>query len=302
MSSLYFFNNFTWMKKYKAIGDLLKDYRKINNISQADFAGNVDVDIRTIQRWEKGVTLIKPEKEDDIVNETLLPYQLIRNLNANIPIQTFYDFSLGKYSLTELTNPLPDSSWFKTYLENTTHRIRNIDYDTDIQYIVKYMQYFKTVTKSIAKVIEESIKILPEMNLIITDESGYYSGHSFVFPINEDTYEKLKRKEMKEDELNVSNLVNYKSQEKPIFYGFDVSANCNDNIFYIINQLFRFIRDLPQQNYLYCSIPYRYDNHDLLIQFGLKKIWDDEDIETEQGLLIDSRFYEGNFKDFLIKK
>jgi len=289
------------MKKYHSIGELLKDYRKITNISQADFANNIDVDIRTIQRWENGVTLIKPEKEDDIVNETLLPYQLIRNLNANIPIHTYYDFSLGKYSLAELTNSLPDSSWFKTYLENTTHRIRNINFEKDIAYITKYMQHFKTVSKSIALVIEESIKILPEMNLIITDESGYYSGHSFVFPINEETYKKLKSKEMDEEELNISNLVNYKSQERPIFYGFDITANCNDNIFYLINQLFRFIRDIPQQNYLYCGTPYRYDNHDLLIQFGLDKIWDEEDVISEQGLIIDSRFYEGNFKEFLFK-
>ena len=289
------------MKKYHSIGELLKDYRKITNISQADFANNIDVDIRTIQRWENGVTLIKPEKEDDIVNETLLPYQLIRNLNANIPIHTYYDFSLRKYSLAELTNSLPDSSWFKTYLENTTHRIRNINFEKEIEYITKYMQHFKTVSKSIALVIEESIKILPEMNLIITDESGYYSGHSFVFPINEETYKKLKSKEMDEEELNISNLVNYKSQERPIFYGFDITANCNDNIFYLINQLFRFIRDIPQQNYLYCGTPYRYDNHDLLIQFGLDKIWDEEDVISEQGLIIDSRFYEGNFEEFLFK-
>ena len=288
------------MKKYNSFGDLLIDYREVNQVSQADFAVKVNVDTRTVQRWEKNVTLVKSEKEAEIVNETLLPYQLIRNLNASIPIQTYFDFSLGKYSLTELSNALPDSSWFKSYMESTTHRIRIIDFDTDIQYITKYMQYFKTVSKSISKVIEESIKILPEMNLIITDESGYYSGHSFVFPIDQKTYLKLKSKELNEKDLKIDNLVNYKTQERPIFYGFDVTANCNDNIFYIVNHLFRFLRDMPQHNYLYCGTPYRYDNHELLIQFGLEKIWDELDRKTEQGLIMDSRFYEGNFKSFLM--
>ena len=82
------------MKKYSTIGELLIDYRKINQQSQADFAASLNVDIRTVQRWENGSTLIKPDKEEDIVNETLLPYQLVRNLNANVPISTYYDFSL----------------------------------------------------------------------------------------------------------------------------------------------------------------------------------------------------------------
>ena len=88
------------MKKYNSIGELLADFRKLNKISQAEFASRLNVDIRTVQRWENGTTLIKSEKEDEIVKETILPYQLVRNLNAVVPIPTFYDFSLRKYSLS----------------------------------------------------------------------------------------------------------------------------------------------------------------------------------------------------------
>ena len=87
------------MKKYNSLGQLFIDYRAFNNMSQADFANLVEVDVRTVQRWEKDVTLIKSEKEEDIVMETLLPYQMIRNLNATISIPTYYDFKLRKYSL-----------------------------------------------------------------------------------------------------------------------------------------------------------------------------------------------------------
>ena len=72
------------MKKYNSIGELLVDYRKIKQSSQAEFAARLNVDIRTVQRWENGSTLIKPDKEEDIVMETLLPYQLLRNLNARL--------------------------------------------------------------------------------------------------------------------------------------------------------------------------------------------------------------------------
>ena len=92
------------MKKYNSIGELLVDYRIFRNISQSDFASKIDVDISTIPRWERTETLVKQEKEEDIVNVTLFPYQLIRNLNALKPIPTYYDFRINKYAITKKWN------------------------------------------------------------------------------------------------------------------------------------------------------------------------------------------------------
>ena len=287
------------MKKYTSLGELLTDYRKIKNISQADLAVNLNVDTRTVQRWEKNITLVKADKEDILVQETLLPHQLIRNLNASNPIATSYDFSIRKYSLTKLSNTLPEASWFKTQMEIETKRIRTIDYDKDIDYIVKHMQFHKPVSKNIANVIRESIKLLPELNLIIEDDSGYYSGHFLMFPINLNTYEELKEKKIAENELNIDCLINYKTQSKPIFFGFDFTADCNDDIFYLLNQVLRFLRDIPNQNYLFCSIPLRHDNFELNKQVGLRIIWEGQKGKNKYGLEIAPRFQEGNFNEFL---
>jgi len=287
------------MKKYTSLGELLTDYRKIKNISQADLAVNLNVDTRTVQRWEKNITLVKADKEDILVQETLLPHQLIRNLNASNPIATSYDFSIRKYSLTKLSNTLPEASWFKTQMEIETKRIRTIDYDKDIDYIVKHMQFHKPVSKNIANVIRESIKLLPELNLIIEDDSGYYSGHFLMFPINLNTYEELKEKKIAENELNIDCLINYKTQSKPIFFGFDFTADCNDDIFYLLNQVLRFLRDIPNQNYLFCSIPLRHDNFELNKQAGLRIIWEGQKGKNKYGLEIAPRFQEGNFNEFL---
>lgn len=287
------------MKKYTSFGELLIDYRRINKISQADFAANVNVDTRTVHRWEKNITLVKQDKEDALVQETLLPHQLIRNLNASNPIATFYDFSIRKYSLTKLSNTLPEASWFKAQMEIPTKRIRTIDYDKDIDYIVKHMQFHKPISKNIANVIRESIKLLPELNLIIEDDYGYYSGHNLVFPIKQNTYEGLKEKKISDNELNIDCLTNYKTQSKPILFVFDFTADCNDNIFYLINQILRFLRDIPNQNYLFCSITLRHDNFELNKQAGLKIIWEGKKGKNKYGLEIAPRFQEGNLKDFL---
>jgi len=287
------------MRKYKNIGELLVDFRKINSMSQSDFASILDVDTRTIQRWENGTTLIKAEKEEEIVMATLLPYQLIRNLNASIPIQTYYDFSLRKYSLNKLNNKLPIASWFKANLDKATGRIRLLDHEADIDYLERYMQFHKKISRNLSEVIRESARLLPEMNLIITDDSGYYSGHSLIFPIKRETYDRLRSREMRESELTVEDLVHPDRMKRPIYYGFDITADCNDNIFYITGQLLRVTRGRPDQDYLYCATPFRSDNFELNKEMGLSIIWEGEKGINKYGLEMAPRFQEGNFKDFV---
>ena len=65
------------MKKYSSIGELLIDYRTLNNISQIELASKFDLDVRTIQRWEKNITLLKADKEEEMVDITFIPYQVI---------------------------------------------------------------------------------------------------------------------------------------------------------------------------------------------------------------------------------
>ena len=288
------------MRKYNDIGELLVDFRKINSISQSDFAALLDVDVRTIQRWENGSTLIKPEKEEDIVKATLLPYQLIRNLNATVPIPTCYDFSLRKYGLNKLNSELPGASWYKSRLEIATQRIRTLDHETDIDYLEKYMQFHKRISRNLSEVIKESARRLPDMNLIITDASGYYSGHSLIFPISEEAYRRLRSKQMKESELTLNDL-DKKNQEgsRRIYYGFDITADCNDNMFFLVGQLMRTLRDKPDHDYLYCATPLRSDNFEVNKEMGLKVIWEGEKGTNQFGLEVAPRFQEGNFKDFL---
>ena len=287
------------MKKYYSFGELLVDYRIYSGLSQAEFASKIDVDIRTVQRWESDQTLVKSEKEEAIIDVTLFPYQLIRNLNASIPIPTYYDFRINKYALTELNEELPKAAWFKQQLENSTDRIRAFDYESDYDYIAKYMEFHKELPNNIKEVIHESAKIIPDMNLIITDDSGYYSGHSLIFPINIKTYNNLKSKKILENEITADDLVNYRTQDLIILYGFDLTADSNDNMFYIVNHLLRFLRDLPNQNYLYCSTALRYDSYKLVDKLGLKIVWEEEKEKNNLGLESSRRFQEGDFREFL---
>ncbi|MCF6298001.1 MAG: helix-turn-helix domain-containing protein [Flavobacteriaceae bacterium] len=288
------------MKKYTSLGELLLEYREIDNISQADFAASLNVDIRTVQRWENNQTLIKPEKEEEIVKETLLPYQLVRNLNATIPIPTYYDFRIRKYSLTSLDNNLPEASWLIENIQDRTKRIVTIMDESDIEMILRDIQLHNYTPNPINKrLIREVIKLLPELNFIILDDNDYYAGHSLIFPIKESVYQKLKNKEISEEDIQISDLVDYKIQEKPVFYNYDMTADSNDNVFYLAHHYFNFFLALQETDYTYCSFSIRHDSIKLNKQLGLKMVWEDIEAQKKRGLDTPPRFYVGDFKEYL---
>ena len=287
------------MKKYNSLGKLLVDYRSFNDISQPKFAFNVNVDIRTVQRWERNISLIKPEKEEEVVLKTLLPYQLVRNLNATVPIPTYYDFRIRKYSLNEFSKKLPDTTCIKRYIDIETKRIRPIDYDYDIKHIVRFLDSHHNDSHfTDNELIKKAIRLLPELNFVITDDSGYYAGHCLIFPIKESTYLKLRNKTLKKKEIRKSDLVNSNEGERAIFFNYDITADCNDNIFYIIATLLRFFRDYKGE-YLFCAYTERIDTLKLASEFGMKVVWEDIERQKELGLEVPPRFTEGSYKEYL---
>lgn len=288
------------MKKYHSIGELFKDYRDYNYLSQADFANNIDVDLRTVQRWEKDLTLIKSGKVEDIILETLMPYQLVLNLNASIPIPTFYDLNTRKYSLTERTNELPNASWFKEKIEITANNLRLIDFDFDIKHIEHFIVSQKKDESYVNNdLIKEAIRILPELNFVLIGESGYYAGHCLVLPLKNDTYKRLRNRELTSKDLRASDLGNYNLLERPIFYIYSITADCNDSLFYVMTEFLRFFRDIENRNYVLATYTERDDSSILQLQLGMVVIWEDKTLQKELGLEFPPRFIEGDFNQFL---
>ncbi|WP_223032693.1 helix-turn-helix domain-containing protein [Hanstruepera marina] len=288
------------MKKYNSVGELFMDYRTFNGLSQADFAASLHVDLRTIQRWEKDITLIKPEKEEDIVLATLMPYQLIRNLNAAVPIPTYYNFKTRKYSLSQQSNSFPKVDWYLDQIDITSDRLRTIDLDLDFKHLEQFIDSQKRDENYVNKeLIREAVRLLPELNYVFIGKSGYYAGHCIVLPISPNTHIKLRNKEISNRDLRAHHLVNYKSLGQPIFYRFDITGDCNDTVFYIMSKFFRFFRDIENKNYLMCGYTERDDNYNINQQIGLRVIWEDKDLQNRLHLDYPPRFFEGDFNKYL---
>lgn len=286
------------MKQYFSIGGLLVDYRNDRDQSQLDLASLINVDIRTVQRWEKDITLIHPEKEKELAEATLLPYQLLRNLNAAIPIPTYYDFRIRKYSLTELNNELPDAQWLKDRVKELSDRIRTIDIQTDLSVLRKDLLLQKNNTELIPRnVLSRAIELLPEVNLIIMDDFGNYSGHCIVLPLSQDAYNRLRSREILDTEITIADLINHKTTEHPIFFNYDITADCNDNVYYLAHEYLSFFKNLPT-SYEFCSYTMRYDSYLINEQLGLDLIWKNPVQTDGLGLEYHPRFYSGNFQKY----
>lgn len=281
------------MKKYYSLGELLKEYRRMNHLSQSDLAIKMNADIRTVQRWEKNETIIKEEKVAELVEETLLPFQLIRNLNANDPIPTYFDFKTQKYSLSELAIDLPNASWYKLKMNAKTDRLRAIDLDYDFEFLMNAMQISEAYHKSMKALLKEALFHLPEGNMLITDELGFYAGFSLVLPISEKAYLDVKSQKIKPDELNETHIVDPSFQEKCIYLSFQLTADSNDNIQYLVGALLVFFDKINEKDYLYCMIENRKDSYHLPEQLGLTEIWNNVSENDFQS------FFEGDFKAFL---
>ncbi|MBU2950423.1 hypothetical protein KO493_06925 [Tamlana agarivorans] len=288
------------MKRYYSIGELFSDYRDFNDLSQTDFAASIKVDLRTIQRWEKNLTLVKSEKEEDIVLATLMPYQLIHNLNATIPIPTFYSFKTRKYSLSEQNNELPSLSWYKDQINLTTQNIRTIDCDLDLKHIDNFLDsQRKDDTYVNNDLIKEAVRLLPELNFVFAGKTGYYAGHCIVLPLKAETYEKLRNREITNKNLRATDLIVPNHVERPIYYRYDITGDCNETIFYVMAQFFRYFRDLDNKNYILGGYTERDDNYNLNLQIGLKNVWEDKALQEQLNLDFPPRFIEGDFNHFL---
>ena len=288
------------MKKYSSIGELLIDYRTLTNTSQVELASQFDVDIRTIQRWEKNLTLLKPDKEEAMVDVTFIPYQVIRNLNAPVSIPTFYDFELRKYSLSTIANELPDADWMKSKMDYATDRLRTIGHDSDVHDIIRCTRVHKHISKSIRKeLILKAVELLPELNAILFDGSGYYAGHMVFFPISQTCYRKIRNRSMNEEELSELDFIEYRKVDNPVFYAYDVGTDCNENMFYIAGSVMRFFKELQNKNYLYASYTSRDDTYTLNKNIGTSLVWEDKIKQKEVKSKAPPRLYEGNFEKFL---
>jgi len=273
----------------------------VKNLSQFDMAILLEVDKRTIIRWENGESWLKQEKEKFFVEKTKIPIQVVRNLNSHIPISIYYDFSKRIYSLSGLSTKVINAPWYKSGIEADTNRIHFISNDSEIEFVTDIQVMSKNSRPLKPELIKAAAKTLPELNLVLHDQAGLFAGHLTVLPLKHASYLKLKNKEMAEGDLQVDDLNSDLTITPLVFYYYSIYADSIDNTFYIQNRLLAYFREKKYKDYLLAGITYnnREIKIELLREMGLKVLWERPVYEGANERM---SFLEGNLDMFLFGK
>ena len=287
------------MKKYNNLGELLTDYRKHYKLSQPQLAAMLDVDGKTVGRWERLTSMVKPDKEKELVEKLFIPYQVIRNLNSDHPLAVYYDLKTRNYSLTGVMTKLTGASWYKSDFPPEDERIHLLSKDTDVDFVNDIQEIRKNEKLIYAELIKMSARLLPDLNLVLHDQSGFYAGHLIVLPLKYSIYEKIRNREIRNNQLSAADLSGSFTEKPLIFYFYSIYSDSVDNSYYLVNRMLSYFKEKKFREYLFTGITYRKFQVDILQEMGLKVIWQNE---PEHGQEIGATLLEGNFDMFLFGK
>ncbi|WP_167606313.1 helix-turn-helix domain-containing protein [Maribellus sediminis] len=284
------------MKKYHTLGEFLVDYRKHRGLTQIDFSAMIDVDVRTVIRWEKNESLIKAEKEKLLIENMGFPHQVIRNLNTEQPIPVYFDFKRWMYSLTLLSSMVRHSKDFIAEEEYHTTRIETIADDKDFEFISYIQKNQKNCSPIPLDVLKTAARLLPGLNLVIREQSGYHGGHVSIFPLKYEVYEKIRDQKMTENELTVSDLARFKDENPEVFYFYSIYSNSLDNSYYLINRMLSYFKKQAPEDYIFAGITFQKLKVQRFREMNMQIIWE-KTLDAHPDLK--ATFISGNFNEFL---
>ncbi len=286
------------MKKYSTLGEFLTEYRAYHRISQLDLAAKLDVDVRTVIRWEKNESLVKQEKEKEFVKKLGIPHQVIRNLNSENPIAIYFDFFRRVYSFSRLSQKVSSNSEFIMNPLIDTDRIRLISKEKEVEFITYVQQLSKNNQPLRPQLVMEAARILPELNLVLYSHSGFCAGHVTILPVKYSSYLKIRNQEMTEGNLNSSDLTFDLNNSPQVFYYYSIYAESIENAYFLINRIIEHFKKNKYKDYIFAGISYRRTKIDFLQEVGLNVVWEKQLEEGTENL---ATFMEGNLDNFIFK-
>lgn len=187
---------------FENIGNLLRSYRDIKNLSQLEFADLLQVSLKTIERWENCNNVIKERNIHDIADFTGIPIFVLILLNNSYPI--YYNIITRKYYVTqdEIKMKEPSLIKYEEIKKDFHYKIHEINTTTQVEDIIKYDHEIYPTSNSMKKdTVIKAASLLPELNFTLHDKWGHYIGHSVCFPLLKDTYNKILNREIEEGDL-----------------------------------------------------------------------------------------------------
>jgi hypothetical protein len=251
------------MIRYESIGQLLNDYQILYSYSQVQMSELLNVDERTFRRWKKNENIITDGNIKDIAEKTGISFEVLFRLNHDYP--TLYDMETNRYTQCFFNKEYVNKKIIQNELFNSNEegKIIKIRNKKNINHIFRFN--FPKTHYDINKakyLIEYTSEILPELNLIINDPIGFYSGHVICFPLSLNTFEKMLTKSIKEFEITKDLLLVPPWKEPLCLHFFSFYATCSTYVYCLIKRLIY---------YLHLNYPKNIDPETILSKYSISK-------------------------------
>ncbi|MEQ8628282.1 helix-turn-helix domain-containing protein [Ekhidna sp.] len=296
------------MKKYETIGELLKDLRTEEKITQSNMASILNLTSRTLGRIERDEVQRLNKKSKHLLTENLkVPPQVVSNLSSEIKIPTYYSIATRRYSLSKLYLRLNQANLDYAYAGNVIGDGFSISSNMDVDDIHEYDNHIYPTENPIQKsVILKSAEVLPELNLIYRDDNYYYGGHVVVIPLSEDCYSQIRVNLKNEGKIETTDLMQ-PSERLPILYVYSCYANCCDISILLIKKAFNGLKHLVRsgrvsKRSILAGYAVTNDGIDMAENAGLEKIFEAPEEFIEYGTQQTPSFYENRIANTRISK
>jgi transcriptional regulator with XRE-family HTH domain len=245
------------LEYYKNLGQLLKAYRVKMGLSQQRLADEMQVELKTYQRWERNLHPAKKENLLVISRTTGIPMNALISLNFGQHL--YYSIIRRRYALGRLETTTPVYNLLlndegSPVDEGETIYFHSLDNKDYLKYIKEYDDLVYPSEKSFTiDILQSAARILPELNFIALDQWQLPVGHITCIPLSTDFYLTLKGLKSVERKARIHNLVDITREKKGVYYFWSTHGASS---FVYHNILFKSAQHWPQ---------FKEDHQDLLV-------------------------------------
>lgn len=264
------------MKKYQDLGQLLRDFREVSGKSRASMAQWIGVDERSVRRWEKKQSPVRDSNIKDIAKNTKIPFEVLFRLNHQYP--TLYDISTHRYASCPFDKDYVNRRVLRKELFDTEEQgnLSSINLTNDIEEISSGLPAYLGRGTINTEALHCAIKILPELNLIIRDPVGFYSGHLICFPLRMAKYDDLKSMKLDETKITIKDMTAPPWDGPIALHIYSLLATCSTYVYCIMKRMIRYFLLKMPNNLHPDTILSRYavteDGNELCKKIGMKVV------------------------------
>ena len=274
------------MHRYESVGDLLEDFRKINEMTKCQIAEWIGVDPKSYTRWEKNRSPIHIANMDGLAEKTKIPFEVLFRLNHEYP--TIYDVVTNRYAACPfdkdyVNREILQEKLFDTEEEGNLTPIRSPEDIREVTETPFPLYYSHGGASQGVKLL--SFKNLPELNLILRDPVGYYSGHLICFPLKLDYYDRLRSREIEEAHISEEGLAVPPWNEPVAIHVYSIYATCSTYVYCIMKRIVYYILlnipDMLHPDSLVSRYAVTEDGNELCKKMDMKRVYfGHEDLKT----------------------